>query len=473
MTNQGAGSSQESGNQQAKSQDQVLIKRGHINPERLDETVEIIEPPTKLYALLSICGIVGLIGWSVFAKIPQTVNASGIFVEPNSISLLKSSGEGTVLFTREIKPETSHKIDSLISSAESIILRYISQGAVNTEERANELEGLVQNIYQYIQICDKAISGSSLLVNRVVSNDSSNLRGGLESFVSGEVIAYVLNKEGASKVANQLDAYMAQRENSNQMISSYQSLWNQNNQLKLSLGTRVKTLQMLSQKGVVARSQVLDAEKDYLSQLNSLSNQRIDLSKSQEQSTKGLVDLLSTIYSDSEDIQLRANTDSYMVSRLVRSGQNVEANDSVALLARNVGSGKQVNTILAFAPLESVKGLKPGQSVRVSPVNVSEDQYGSITGRITQVSKLALGKSSASLLLGMDTLGDEIYEKNDNMFMLSVALDKGSNMSGYKWTASNGPSYKVPITTKAKVTITYREIRPIELLLPMIRMATQ
>ena len=472
MNNQESKSAQEPGNKQPEERDQ-LIKRGHVNPERLDETVEIIEPPTKLYALLSICGIVGLIGWSIFAKIPQTVNASGIFVEPNSISLLKSSGEGTVLFKQELRPETSQRIDSLIESAESIILRYISQDAESTGERASELNGLVQNIYEYIQICDKAISGSSLLVNNTFNRNSSILKGGLEKFDSGEVIAYVLNKEGASKVANQLDAYMAQRANSDQMISSYQSLWNQNNQLKMSLGSRVTTLKKLSEQGVVARSKVLDAEKDYLSQLNSLSNQKIDLSKSQEQSTKGLVDLLSTIYSDSEDIQLRANNDSYLVSRLVRSGQNVNAHDTVALLARDIGNGKQVNTILAFAPLESVKGLAPGQSVRVSPVNVSEDQYGSITGHITQVSKLALGKSSASLLLGMDTLGDEIYEKNDNMFMLSVALDKGSTISGYRWTASNGPSYKIPITTKAKVTITYREIRPIELLLPMVRMATQ
>jgi len=71
MTNKGAGSSQESGDQQARSQDQVLIKRGHINPERLDETVEIIEPPTKLYALLSICGIVGLMVGQFSRRYPR------------------------------------------------------------------------------------------------------------------------------------------------------------------------------------------------------------------------------------------------------------------------------------------------------------------------------------------------------------------------------------------------------------------
>lgn len=447
-----------------------LIHQGHINPERLDEATRIIEPPTKIFLALSSISIFALFCWTIFAKIPQTVKATAIFTGPNSISLLSTNGDGLFFYKDDLLPNTYSSIDQLIKSVDTLI----AQSNYSHSVAENSIPTIITDIDEYISVTNKAISRTSSVVNNLSLSSSSASLPNPITYQAGEVIGYVLNKKNASKAAVDLESYLTQKKNLDSQQSSYTAISQQNLDLEQAYVQRVKTLQYLSDRGIIAKSQILSAQKDLLTQRNSNSNQLISLKKAYQSLDNQLASLLATIYSSSENIQIRSNTNLKLVSKLLQSGQPVQSGDHIGLFLRSGGkSSFHDSRILAFAPLESSQGLSIGQTVRVSPVNVSKSKYGSIKGSITKISQLSMGKDSAALLLGTSTLGDVVFDNQKSMFSLEITLEKSNTSSGFKWSASQGPDFKIPLTTTADVSILVNEVSPISTILPALRSVTQ
>ena len=79
----------------------TVIKKGHPNPERLDQTVSIIDPPASAFIAVTSATILALGAWTILAKIPSTVPAQAVFIEPHTVSTIKSTGAGRFFLEKD------------------------------------------------------------------------------------------------------------------------------------------------------------------------------------------------------------------------------------------------------------------------------------------------------------------------------------------------------------------------------------
>ena len=194
------------------------------------------------------------------------------------------------------------------------------------------------------------------------------------------------------------------------------------------------------------------------------------LASQSNKSTKNqdLTKLLGTIMSSTRNMQLRSPKTMEILSRLVTSGTLVSEGQNIAIATT---SESKPHTISGFVPSSSFTGFKKGSMVLVSPVNVDVNTYGSIIGYVDFVSPVGIGMDDAQDLIGDASITKTIFSQQSNLFYITIRLEKANTFTGYKWSSSNGPEYKIPISTLANLKIVTNTYHPYEIVLPFLKSA--
>lgn len=438
------------------------VKKGHPNPERLDQTVEIYDAPSKIFVGASIATSIALGIWAFSANIPSTMPAKAVFIEPYTVYTLNSTGNGRYFFKDDISPATSNQISAFVALVTSQLNRMISEPSL--ELSSSTITFITSSINSFFQISTKAeADAKSLNVN------SRGYSKNYPSLPAGGVVGYILNEQTALNFASQLATFSQKDRYSSLSINSYRSLLSQGNRLEAALAQRVRTMNELSAQGIVAKSSVLQSRQQELQQNQSNISQLLSLQSSKSGKSESLTELLGTIVASTRGIQMITSQNITLLSKLIRSGTVVTANQPIAI---GTTGAKRPYTILCFIPGTSYSGVKRGAKVLVSPVNVDQNTYGSIVGEIQQISPVAIGPDNATALIGSSALTNSVFTGQQNLFVATIALRSADSPSGYKWTSSNGPSFEIPLTTIANVQVVTHTYKPYQIVLPFLRSAT-
>ena len=147
----------------------------------------------------------------------------------------------------------------------------------------------------------------------------------------------------------------------------------------------------------------------------------------------------------------------------VKLGVLVKTDDQVAVIEK---SGKNLELITYFE-IGKGKQIHPGMRAEVAPSSIERDLYGSIQGNVESVSDLPETQAGLMAILGNETLVGKMMGAGAPIKVV-ITLDKDpKTFSGLKWSSSKGPPLKVTTGDTGFASVTVREERPINLVIPI------
>jgi multidrug efflux pump subunit AcrA (membrane-fusion protein) len=147
---------------------------------------------------------------------------------------------------------------------------------------------------------------------------------------------------------------------------------------------------------------------------------------------------------------------------LIEEGMLLTRGQNVAV----VKEGNDPLQAFVFVSGEQGKQLKKGMEVQVLPSTVKAEEFGSIRGKVTSVSKFPVTKDEMFLLLENQSLVDTLRTGDAQLRVDVKLLRDPSTPSGLKWSSVQGPPFTITRGTLCSATFVLGEERPINLVLP-------
>ena len=119
-----------------------------------------------------------------------------------------------------------------------------------------------------------------------------------------------------------------------------------------------------------------------------------------------------------------------------------------------------------YVPEEQAATVPQGATVDLTVQSVPTDRYGTLRGRVQTVLRAPQTRRDIATFLGDDQLGADLARDGRRVLVL-VRLDTASDTkSGYRWSSSDGPPFRLDSLTGATAAIRLARQHPIDWLLP-------
>lgn len=203
-----------------------------MHPDSLDQLLVVVTPQAMFtVATLVIVLVVGII-WSIWARVPSTVDGQGILLKPRSLKPAQSVGSGSVVAVRALVGET------------------VEAGKIIAELAQPDLDRqLEQDVARYQAIRDFNTRALELATKKR-DLELSRIEGSLAHIVAATTSLSALQ----NKIRIQLDEV---NETQAETLDKTRSILDQ---LRSSQGNQLKNIRDLVQKGISSDSQRLSAQ---------------------------------------------------------------------------------------------------------------------------------------------------------------------------------------------------------------------
>lgn len=153
-----------------------------------------------------------------------------------------------------------------------------------------------------------------------------------------------------------------------------------------------------------------------------------------------------------------------------------QANEAVTsgkkVIVIESGTGTRQMVVRAYFQIGEGKRVAPGMAAEVSPSSIDERIYGSIRGTVTKVGSLPMSRDGLLAVLGTPALVDTMMA-NGAPVQVEIALVANSSAGdGLSWTSATSPPTAVTPGTTASSRIVVDRVRPVTLILPMVKVWT-
>jgi HlyD family secretion protein len=255
-----------------------------------------------------------------------------------------------------------------------------------------------------------------------------------------------------------------------------------------SLKEQIASEEALLEKGLITRQTVLQSRQALFGAQEMLENARNDArqlpivqltTKTQGeqtviQSQLRISDTERQIGLLEHQLEQASSVQSPYAGRVVEvkrdAGDMVAAGTSVLSLEL-LGQSTQGLQVIAYVPPGQGKDVLRDMEVQVSPTTAPREEYGFLEGKVSYVSEFPATPDGMMRVLANPTLVQALASSGPPFATyIDLATDSAS-VSGYQWSSFKGNSVPVNSGTMCTITITTRERRPVELVIPMLRQA--
>ncbi|MAJ62351.1 MAG: hypothetical protein CBC48_22235 [bacterium TMED88] len=430
------------------------LKQRHRSGDQ-NGPVTLLTPPLR--ATLGLGALIALAGglWATFARIPVSVQGSGVLLPVSTINASLSGTKGIAIYMFN-KPHKEWQKQA----------RYFA----TYPDRINnqELLRLAKTIYEESHIT------TSLSTNTTASEIfARNLK---ETFTGlkihkGQLMMWIQSageleqlSSSIEEVERSLETNKAQRLN----IQSKQVILK--NELK-SRSAYLQSMSELAKKGFVNMESMLQEQSqvdNVRSQILSNRNQLIDITNKLKNSYSSLRGQTAKII----DKQLiYAGQNLYISSIIPNNGENVGEGDLLMQLSNN--QLDQPVMVPVFLSSKEMAQVQPGMKVLATPAGYKRAEVGGIRGKVVSMAKLPSGVEEVTARTGVKALANSIVSKKSVPTLAVVALEKSDqspiNGGGYRWSSDSELPYPPTPGDALSVEITTRRVAPISLVIPAIR----
>jgi HlyD family secretion protein len=388
------------------------------SPERLDVLMQVTSP-VGWVAIATVAFILGCaIVWSVVGSIPTRIDAQGILLRGGGLRELKASGEGVLT-------KVDLKLNDMVKSGQ--LVAEVSAG--NTDDAVNaarQRSEQAQREYSMSKIEDEStISG---LRNTILNYQSDLERTQSELTRSNEDL--VVKREQLSKgLITKTRVDSIERDASN-LQSKITSLRNQisgvNSQIR-GVDQRIRQ-----------RQQAVDAAK---------------------------LELDQTLHTVATVSKISATVEGRVVELKKNSGDRIRPGEVLAVLEPPSAMLEPV----VFVNSTTGKRIKAGMEAQISPATVKREEYGFMKGTVRFVGDYPVTPDAAMSIIANQTLLQELIGTSAKLEMRAALKPSAQAASGYEWSSSSGPPFRVDTGTRVTVSVVVDRKRPISYILPILR----
>jgi HlyD family secretion protein len=177
-----------------------------------------------------------------------------------------------------------------------------------------------------------------------------------------------------------------------------------------------------------------------------------------------------------EESQIRLDQNTRIVSPIAGHITEIKADIGTVVAPgkpvvsiEKAGSGLE---LMLYIPPEQGKKVAPGMEVRIAPATVEKEEFGTLTGRVRDISEFPISPAGMLVVLGNPQLV-KLFSAQGAPYAARVALIRSAaSPSGYQWSTGQGPPVALSAGTTASGEVTVRTQAPIALVLPLLREKT-
>lgn len=201
----------------------------------------------------------------------------------------------------------------------------------------------------------------------------------------------------------------------------------------------------------------------YEEQLEQIENAREELSQMEKGSAEydekqENIDKLISEYI--AKTMVKSNNSGYIQS-VKSAGMALNAGDSVAMVISDQG----YEEVIAYVPLQIVNHLRTGMTAQISPTYADREEYGYMTGVITNISDTPVSEEGIINMMGtLSYVADILPQESCVEVRIRLNLDDDSK-NKYKWSNDKGEIIRVGLGTQCEIIVVTDEYHPIRLLL--------
>lgn len=137
----------------------------------------------------------------------------------------------------------------------------------------------------------------------------------------------------------------------------------------------------------------------------------------------------------------------------------------------SIESGRQGLQLLLYVPPEHGKEIRPGMMVNIRPSTVKKEEFGTLLGRVAQVSDFPSTKLAMLATLQDDRLVQQFAAEGAPFALRIDLIATPDSPSGYQWANGRGPSVSLSSGTLADAEVVVRRQAPISLVVPFFSRA--
>ena len=403
--------------------------------------ITLLSPPLKATLALGVLIALGGGLWATFARIPLTVEGTGVLLPVGAIATTgsPSSGVAQLMFDQ---PSAAWQQQALQFQQ--------SPGSFNQHTMAQLARSIL-------------LASESPEPQALTAGPSKQLphhhRG--KQIARGQLLVWVQvsdQRASLSSALNQLERSLRASEAQQRNITAQQNVLR--SQLR-SRSSYLASMKKLEAKGFVSRTSILDeqATVDGIgSQINSNANQIIAFARDRDQAYQALRSQLASLV---QQQLIFAPRDLYIDQVLFQNGEAVSRGQE--LLKHSHQPLIDPSLVPVFLGTKEMAQVRPGMKALVTPAGYKRAEVGGIRGLVVFKDRI-----------GVRSLAEQIVAQEPSPVLVHVKLQRAQgkavpNSGGYLWSSGSDLPFAPTPGERLDVEFTTRLVRPIDLVLPSLK----
>lgn len=400
------------------------------SPEQLDRTVEVLKARDWI-GVVATSAVLGLaIIWSVFGIVPTRVSGSGI-----------------------VTATGGHVVDA-VSTAGGLV-REITVSVGSTVAKGEVVARVEQpDLRQQLSVAQATASAQEVELATLRAQTAKSIEA-LASSIGARKILLGAQIRDAETQATLIEAELAkQSEMFDRHLITLQKLSD----------TR-QSLIMTRQRILEARSQISQAEAEEVAQRNANDREVRAAAGKLEEARKRVSTLEEQVHAQ-EDIA------SPVAGRVTewKIAPGGRAAPGTALVS--VETGVTGLELQLYLPPDEGKQVRPGMDVKIALSTVKREEFGTMVGKVIEVSDFPATPQAMLATLQNDRLVQQLSPKGPPFAARVELIPDPSTPSGYHWAGGIGPNIRLSSGTLADGEVTVTERPPIFYVLPWLKKIT-
>lgn len=458
------------------------------SPERLDQLMQVVNPRSwlPLAALGSVVGVA--IIWSIYGRIPITVEGRGVLIYPSNVVPLQSKSAGQLMMLN-IKVGDVIKKGQVLATIDQAELRkqLQQQRAKLTEiqsqdEAMGSLQGLrrgqeqlsMQQQRQYLQQRIQELQAITPLLKIKGNTSIGQQRRGLQQrFRQTQALSPIFLRR--MEIRRQL--FQQEGAISGDEALKAEQEYLQNQEKIADIEGQLKELDLKETETENNYHQNLSTISNFQAQLKELDSKQASVAQQDLENVTNRKKEIQEVKREIAKLALQLGDNSQIISQYsgrileitLAPGQVVNAGTRLATIEAEKPQSKLVS--VTYFPVAEGKKIRTGMKIQITPQTVKRERFGGILGNVTTISRFPITKEAAANEVGnSEVLEALISEKQGGLIQVFSDLELDSQTpSGYKWSSSTGPQLNISSGTTTVVRVKVEERAPITFVLPILR----
>jgi HlyD family secretion protein len=432
------------------------------SPERLDQLLRVVDRKSWLPLLALGLLVAVAVSWALFGRIPVNVHGKGILIVPREIVEVQSPGAGYLASVRV-------RVGDVVERGQ--VLAAIHRPDLETrleleQGRLADLESQIRADH-VLRLTRELREGLPVEQNEIDTDNPLELL---------RTVAESLRRKELADIARE-------REKLGEQLREARDLQD-------SMKRRLSEQRELVQSKILAKHDVIDAQEDYTesldrvleleAQMRTLRTQELQVEERYLDRSQRITDReqeIADVRREIHRLERQRDQEASVVSerpgRILEisasAGEFVSPGSRIGAMAVSHGGGPL--TSLSYFTVKDGKRLDIGQRIQVTPDPVERERYGSIIGRITEISAFPVTLAEAEEMVGIKGVAETLVSGGYRMQVQAELQRDETTTSQLAWTSSRGPEMAFSGGTTTTVRVAVEQRRPITFVLPTLRAA--